>query len=559
MQQDTGASLARGLLALLLFFLLVYVLLLGQRPLLIPDETRYAEIPREMLARGDWVVPHLDGLRYFEKPPLGYWLVATSIAVFGENNFAIRFPGALAAGLTALLVLILALELSGSPRIALLASLVQLTFLEVFAIGVTSVLDNFVTLFLTAGIASIYFAAVRARKNTMWWWLAGIAFGLAFLTKGFLAFVVPGLVLLPWLLWEGRWRLLLTKGWLTVAAAVLVIMPWAIAIQLREGEFWHYFFWVEHVERFTTGDAQHQHPFYYFLLFLPGLALPWFNLMPAAIAGLSKQGKQERQRCGSRLLWLWVLLPFVFFSASSGKLATYILPCYPPLSVLMAIGLSRYLRGDRRKLFNFGALFNALMLLTLFCVLLISQNFDTGFRVFDRTEGSRVVIAALALFLGVASGLLAFLSKQTTLKLAAVMMTVIPLQLAVHFVIPNQVRGYQMPGDFLQQYRNRITADTIIIAEGRMIRAVDWYLHRDDAFLIQEDELAYGLGYPDASNRYLDSRRFQQLLETNAGRRDILLLCRSRCEHDLDTLLPADAEHRSYGQFNAWFVTGSGS
>jgi hypothetical protein len=154
--------------------------------------------------------------------------------------------------------------------------------------------------------------------------------------------------------------------------------------------------------------------------------------------------------------------------------------------------------------------------------------------------------------------LLAFLSKQTTLKLGAVMMTVIPLLLAVHYVIANQARGYQMPGDFLQQYRDRIPADTIIIAEGSIIRAVDWYLHRDDVFLIQEDELAYGLHYPDASDRYLNAGRFQQLLETNAGRRDILLLCRSSCANDLDALLPADAEYRVSGKFRVWHVAGSG-
>lgn len=121
-----GKSTALGLL---IFFLLFYVLLRSHGPLLIPDETRYAEIPREMLTTGDWVVPHLNGLRYFEKSPLGYWLVASSIAVFGENNFAIRFPGTLAVGITAFLVFILTLKITGARHVAALASLIHLTFI----------------------------------------------------------------------------------------------------------------------------------------------------------------------------------------------------------------------------------------------------------------------------------------------------------------------------------------------------------------------------------------------------------------------------------------------
>lgn len=94
-------------LLLFSFFFIGYILPLGERALFVPDETRYAEIPREMIASGDWGVPHLNGLRYFEKPPLGYWLNATSIVLFGKNAFAVRLPSALAAGLTALMVFVL--------------------------------------------------------------------------------------------------------------------------------------------------------------------------------------------------------------------------------------------------------------------------------------------------------------------------------------------------------------------------------------------------------------------------------------------------------------------
>ncbi len=103
-QQPEGMQ-RRYALLLFLFFLLAYILPLGARSLFVPDEVRYAEIPREMIATGDWVVPHLDGVRYFEKPVLGYWVHAGSLLLFGENNFAVRLPSALAVGLSAWLIL----------------------------------------------------------------------------------------------------------------------------------------------------------------------------------------------------------------------------------------------------------------------------------------------------------------------------------------------------------------------------------------------------------------------------------------------------------------------
>ncbi len=117
-------------------FLVLYVLPLGVRPLVIPDEARYAEIPREMLASGDWIVPRLNGLRYFEKPPLGYWLNAAAIWLFGENAFAIRFPSAVAAGLTAVLLFVWARRFTEDGATPWLATAVFLLSFEVLAIGV---------------------------------------------------------------------------------------------------------------------------------------------------------------------------------------------------------------------------------------------------------------------------------------------------------------------------------------------------------------------------------------------------------------------------------------
>jgi 4-amino-4-deoxy-L-arabinose transferase len=548
---------------LLLVYLVLYIFPLGHRPLVIPDETRYSEIPREMLVSGDWVTPRLDGLRYFEKPPLGYWLNALSIATFGENEFAVRLPGTLAAGLTSLIAFLFSLKVWHSRRIALAAALIHMTFLEVYLVGTFNVLDNFVTCFLTVGIYAAYLAnvtAADASASRMRWLLAGTSFGLAFLAKGFLAFAIPVLVLVPWMLWQGRWRMLLTRGWWAVLAAALVIAPWAILIHLREGDFWHYFFWVEHIKRFTAENAQHRAPAYYFLMYLPALAFPWLSLMPAAIAGLRAGDTDSTvQRDALRLLWLWLLLPLLFFSASSGKLATYILPIFPPFAVLIAVGLSGYLRKGDSKLFDFGMLLNVLIFFCLLAGLVITQTVDIGFRAYGAHETLKFTVIALTLLLGAGAGLATMFVSRLDVKLAAcIAMIVFPL-LVITFVLPEETLMHNSPGQQLLQYRDRINRNSIVLSDSAVLRATAWYLKREDIYLVGKGELGYGLDYPDSRRRFIDAAGMQQLLRENSPGRSLLMVCKRECPAPLTNLLPATVQKHAWGVFTFWYVPPSGA
>lgn len=558
--KNTTVLIAGGLL---LFYLLIYILPLGYRPLLIPDETRYAEIPREMLATGDWVTPHLNGLRYFEKPPLGYWLNATSIALLGENEFAIRFPSTFAAGLTTFIVYLFALQVWANRRIALAAALIHMTCLEVYVVGTLSVLDNFLTLFLTSGIFTFYLAVNGEQKNTGCWklWIApGISFGLAFLVKGFLAFAIPLLVLVPWMMWQGEWRTLIKKGWWVIFAAILIALPWSVLIHLREGDFWNYFFWIEHIKRFTADNAQHKAPFYYYLMYLPALAFPWLSLLPAAISGLrGTDSSGLKKQNALRLLWLWLLLPFLFFSTSSGKLVTYILPCFPPFAVLTAVGLIGYLNSRRDKLFKFGVLFNTLVFLCLLAALLIIQAMDVGFRFYDETEHAKLAVLALSLLIGTSAGLAAFRAKRYEVKLAASVVIIAPLLLSISFAIPIETMKHKAPGQLFMQYLERVDNNTIIISEASLLRATAWYLKRDDIYLISKGEVEYGLGFPEARHRYLDKEHFQSLLENNTPGRSILMACKGQCDEQLTALLPPIAKKQVWGRFAIWYVPDAGN
>jgi len=328
----------KALWCLAVVFIVVYLLPISLRPMVVPDEARYGVIPAEMIETGEWVVPHLAGIRYFEKPVLGYWMTAVSFLVFGESEFSLRLPSALMSGLAIVFTVLFTRRWTGRWDLAALAGLVLATSLEPVILGTTAVLDAPFSAAITATVVCFYFGA-QGRGAPRFWWLvaAGIMCGAAFLIKGFLAVALPGMILAPWLVWSGRWRDLFVLPWIPAVAAVLTALPWSIAVHMQSEEYWHYFFWIEHVKRFTAGDhAQHPEPWWFFLPIICVGLIPWVFASPLALMGLLRRGFGSDE---SRLLVCWLVLPLAFFSVSSGKLPTYILPCFPPAAVFMAVGL----------------------------------------------------------------------------------------------------------------------------------------------------------------------------------------------------------------------------
>ncbi len=507
--------------ALIAIYILCYILPLEYRDLVIPDETRYAEIPREMISGGDWIVPRLNGLRYFEKPVLGYWVNAVSILLFGENNFAVRFPSALAAGLSALLIYLLVYKAYRKDNnikymTSVFAALIFLTSFEVLGIGNTAVLDGIFSFFLTACIAIFFIASEEKRgskREKLFLLLSGVFCGFAFLTKGFLSFVIPVLVITPYLIWQNRYKDLLRMSWLPLLCSVLVSLPWSIAIYSREPDFWRFFIWNEHLRRFVADNAQHSTPFWFFCLIFPAVILPWTFLAPAAAGGI----RAQLNRSLARFSVCWLVLPFLFFSISKGKIITYILPCFPPFAVLMAIGLSSMLEKEKSRPFNIGVVFAGIFISLILLLFVYIQIF--GYRGFYLFSQPWKVLMAIDCFLFfILFCILSLKSRNTGNGVFLFIIAPLLLYFSVHFLVPDLTLEKKSPGSLLKRNKHDVRQETVVISDAASVGAACWYLKRSDVYLIEKAaELDYGLRYADSAGRLLDIESTEKLIIKNRG------------------------------------------
>lgn len=532
------------------YYILAYIIPLGSNmPLITPDETRYAEIAREMIASGNWVVPKLLGIDYFEKPIMGYWMNAISELIFGYNNFAVRFASAFSTGITALLIFLFVKRFTEDKVIAPLSALIYLGFGLVYGIGTFSVLDSQTTLFITGSLITFYLGYSSYSKWSINGWLivCGLFTGCAFMTKGFIAFAVMAVAIAPFLVWQKEWKRLFTMAFVPIIFAVLISLPWAIAINNQAPDFWRYFFFVEHYDRFfeaAESSQFHEQPFWFFIPIIIGAMLPWTFHLPTAIAGFKR--KYAFRTPFFRYLACWTIFPFIFFSASSGKLATYILPCLPALAILTAHGIYWALEFDGKdRIFNITNKFLSYIFILLAIGLLVYQTLAhfmiSVTPIYTLTEMLFAVAGAL---------LVAFFYRfsweahSTMSKLILFAIAPLFLLLVRPEITPVSATGGKAQGSFVIDASKYISPDTIIVAHNNMMHAVAWYLKRSDIYLWDNPgELTYGTDLPQYQYRLIKGKAgLQKLIESQKGKGGVATFMKGQFQENF----PIKATHEDY-------------
>lgn len=322
------------LVAIFAFF---FINLDGDRPFANPDEGRYVEIPREMVNSGDYITPRLNAMKYFEKPPLMYWVQSVVIKYIGMDEQSMRLSIALFAFL-AVLALYMLMRKNTDEKTALFSSFILAISPLYYFLSRLIILDMPLTAFISFAYLCFY-QAVMTRHHLhkrLWYYGLSMALGLGILTKGIAVLAVTGPVFVIWLTLTKNWENLLPLYLPTVLMVFLIIVvPWHYLAHQENPDFLHKYFYVEHFLRYTTSVHGRYKPFWFFIPFVFLGLIPWIFV---AIQGV--QTGLQKYKPLTLYLALWAFWTVGFYSVGNSKLIPYILPAFIPIAALVGIGLN---------------------------------------------------------------------------------------------------------------------------------------------------------------------------------------------------------------------------
>lgn len=329
----------RDITLVIMISLILFGFMLGSRPLSAPDEGRYSEIPREMVASGDYVTPRLNGVKYFEKPPLMYWAGAASIKAFGVNEWALRFWPAFLGFITVLATYFMGYILQSS-RAGLYSATMLTCSVLFYAHTRLLILDMAVAAFMTLGLYGFFLSTrsfLSLKKRFVYLMSFFVFSGLGVLSKGLIGAVLPGAVIFLWALLSKNFTILRSAfhpiGLLLFLA---IFLPWHILASLKNPEFFDFYIIHEHFTRYLEKvHNRYQPPWFFIPILFLGL-FPWTFIVLSRVGNLFK-GLIKRDQ--DLFFVVWAGFVFVFFSLSHSKLIPYILPVVPPLMLLTGLSL----------------------------------------------------------------------------------------------------------------------------------------------------------------------------------------------------------------------------
>ena len=349
-----------SLTILVVFSLIMFFLNLGGRDLWAPDEGQYAQISQEMIETGEWVIPHLNGTPSAQKPPFFNWAVSVlSLPAGRVTELTARLPSAIMGMVGVLAVYWLGRGLFGR-RTGLLSALIMATspiyFHQARWVQVDMVYSTFVCLTLVC----FYYGYTNNVNRNRYFLLGTVFMSLGTLSKGPAAIVVPGLVILLFLVLRKRLREFLTRDLLLyLVVCIILISPWYIFVYLKAGTDFAWEVIVKHNFYMFFETWSHKRPFYYYFINLPWEFFPWIVFLPAAILNMLSNDEERDQRL---FLFVWFIGLFCFFSLSQAKQGKYILPLFPAIALIVGRFWDDVLSGKQSVPYAKGLLLPAVFL-----------------------------------------------------------------------------------------------------------------------------------------------------------------------------------------------------
>lgn len=355
-QDEVWPKGIRGLSFLIIILGIFFSFEMGNRPFASPDEGRYVEIPREMVVTEDYITPRLDGMKYFEKPPLFYWMQAASIKIAGINETSMRFWIVLFAILGCLSVFYVGSKCY-SRNVGVMAAGILATSLIYYCHSRIIILDLVLSVFLCGSLWAFFLAFVKEnqskipKKNLI---IAMYALSaLACMTKGLIGAVLPGFVIFLWMLFTNSWKKLKEILYIPgILVFIAIFLPWHVLVAGRNHDFLYYYFVVEHFLRYATKLHYRYQPAWFFIPIIIAGMIPWTGFSLMSLKNLMKKSFERNSE--NIFFACWVFGIFGFFSFSHSKLIPYILPIVPPLALLVAIFIDKC----NQKEFRIGSIIN---------------------------------------------------------------------------------------------------------------------------------------------------------------------------------------------------------
>ena len=490
-------SLPRPLL-LLLALLLIFLSLdgLGDRKLANPDEGRYSEISREMAASGDFVTPRLNGLKYFEKPPLQYWATAVSFSLFGESDLTARLYTRLCA-LGCILLIAYTGKRIFDEETGMLAGLVLLSAPYFGAMSEVVTLDMGLTFWLTLAITSLLISqhASTPISTQRWLWLAWAGMAAAVLSKGLIGIVFPAAAVFLYCVLQRNLRLLRALEWVVGPLIFLAItVPWFALVSIRNPEFPQFFFIHEHVERFLSTVHRREQPWWFFVPILLAGFLPWaLTLIPAMVRAWQHPAHIARSSTSFaplKFVLIYSVFILLFFSKSGSKLIGYILPMFPVLSLVIAT----YLRGaEPRRLAWMVLPVLPLALWGAYAAWVAPSGREDDFsRQLYASMSAWVITAAIAIAV---AAIASFGLLRAQRKWLGVLVLSVGTMIAIELI----ERGYehisplQSAFALSESIKPHLTPDTRLYSVGNYEQSLPFYLKRTLTLVDYVDEFEMGL------------------------------------------------------------------